>query len=208
MNKLRDWLDRITLYLPVLLMGLLALATYWLVRSTPPLEQRPPTTAVQHLPDYFMHQFSVKTFDARGLLKSEVMGQNARHFPDTDTLEIDQVHIRSFNKEGHLTTATARQALANSDASEVQLIGQALVERQASRDPSGKEQPALTFKGEFLHAFMDTERVKSNQPVELTRGPDRFTANSLDYDNRERIMLLTGRVRGQLAPIKSPSKQN
>jgi lipopolysaccharide export system protein LptC len=204
MNKLRDWFDQITLYLPVLLMGLLALATYWLVRSTPSLEQRPSATAVQHLPDYFMHQFSVKTFDARGLLKSEVMGRDARHFPDTDMLEIDQVHIRAFNEVGQLTTATARQAIANSDASEVQLIGQARVERMASRDKSGKEQATLTFRGEFLHAFMDTERVRSHQPVELTRGQDRFTANSLDYDNREGVMVLTGRVRGQLVPGKTP----
>ena len=62
----------------------------------------------------------------------------------------------------------------------------------------------MTFKGEYLHAFIDTERVTSNQPVELTRGQDRFTANSMDYDNKERIMLLTGRVRGQLVPAKTP----
>ncbi|MFZ2394103.1 MAG: LPS export ABC transporter periplasmic protein LptC [Rhodoferax sp.] len=204
MNTLRDWLDRLTLYFPVLLMGLLALATYWLVRSTPGLEPKPPAAAVKHLPDYFMHQFSVKTFDAHGQLKSEVMGRDARHFPDTDTLEIDQVHIRSFGVEGQLTTATARQAFANGDASEVQLIGQALVERKASLNKDGKEKAALTFRGEFLHAFMDTDRVKSHKPVELTRGADRFTADSMDYDNREGIMLLTGRVRGHLVPGKTP----
>ncbi|PKO61493.1 MAG: LPS export ABC transporter periplasmic protein LptC [Betaproteobacteria bacterium HGW-Betaproteobacteria-18] len=204
MNRLRDLFDQLTLYLPVLLMGVLAMATYWLVRSTPAIETPQPAAAVQHLPDYFMRQFSVKTFDARGLLKSEVTGSEAHHFPDTDTLEIEQVHIRSFNEEGHLTTATARRALTNSDASEVQLIGQALVERNATRDITGKEQAALTFKGEFLHAFMDTERLKSHQPVELTRGPDRFTANSMDYDNLSRIMLLTGRVRGHLVPTKAP----
>ena len=76
--------------------------------------------------------------------------------------------------------------------------------RQASRDTSGKEQPALTFKGEFLHAFMDTERVTSDKPVELTRGHDRFTANSMDFDNKDRVLLLTGRVRGQLLPARTP----
>ena len=204
MNKLHDWLDRLSLYLPVLLMGLLALATYWLVRSTPGLEHKAPAAAVRHLPDYFIHQFSIKTFDTHGQLKSEVMGRDGRHFPDTDTLEIDQVHIRSFNIEGLLTTATAHQALINSDASEVQLIGQALVERKASIDKNGKEKADLTFRGEYLHAFMNTDRVKSHNPVELSRGPDRFTADSMDYDNREGIMLLTGRVRGHLAPTKTP----
>ena len=204
MNRLRDLFDHLTLYLPVLLMGLLAMATYWLVRSTPAIEASRPAAPAQHLPDYFMRQFSVKTFDARGLLKNEVTGAEAHHFPDTDTIEIDQVQVRSFNKEGNLTTASARRAISDSNASEVQLIGQALVERQASRDASGKEQPALTFRGEFLHAFMDTERVTSDKPVELIRGQDRFTANSMDYNNKERVMLLTGRVRGELAPARTP----
>lgn len=204
MKKLRDWFDQITLYFPVLLMGLLALATYWLVRSTPLLEQRAPSATAQHQPDYFMHQFSVKTFDPSGKLKSEVKGRDARHFPDTDTLEIEQVQIHSFNENGDLTTATAHQALANHDASEIQLVGQAQIERKATRDKGGKEQPALTFKSEFLHAFMKSERVKSDKPVELTRGQDRFTANSLDYDSRDRVLSLTGKVRGQMVPAKSP----
>lgn len=204
MKGLHDLVDRLTLYLPVLLMGLLAMATYWLVRSTPAIEATRAAAPVQHLPDYFMRQFSVKTFTANGQLKSEVTGAEAHHFPDTDTIEIDQVHIRSFNEEGRLTTASALRAISNSNASDVQLIGQALVERQASRDASGKELAALTFRGEFLHAFMDTERVTSNKPVELTRGQDRFTANSMDFDNRNRVMLLTGRVRGYLAPARTP----
>ena len=204
MNRLRHLFDQLTLYLPVLLMGMLAMATYWLVRSTPGMEAPKSAAPVEHKPDYFLRQFSVKTFDSRGLLKSEVTGGEAHHFPDTDTLEVEQFHIRSFNQDGHLTTATARQAITNSKGSEVQLLGQALVERASIHDQSGKELPALTFKGEYLHAFIDTERVTSNQPVELIRGQDRFTANSMDYDNKERIMLLTGRVRGQLVPAKTP----
>ncbi|OIP15718.1 MAG: LPS export ABC transporter periplasmic protein LptC [Comamonadaceae bacterium CG_4_9_14_3_um_filter_60_33] len=204
MNRLRDLFDHLTLYLPILLMGLLAMATYWLVRSAPAIEAPRAAAPVQHLPDYFMREFSVKTFVANGQLKSEITGSEAHHYPDTDTIEIDRVHIRSFNEAGELTTASALRAISNSNASDVQLIGQALVERQASRDASGKEQAALTFRGEFLHAFMDTERVTSDKPVELTRGKDRFTANSMDYDNKDRVMLLTGRVRGHLAPARTP----
>jgi lipopolysaccharide export system protein LptC len=36
--------------------------------------------------------------------------------------------------------------------------------------------------------------------VELTRGNDRFTADSLDYDNLDQVMELRGRVRGVLVP--------
>ena len=204
MNSVRVLLDRLTLYLPVLLMGVLAMATYWLVRSSPVVSAPSPAATVQHQPDYFMRKFAVKTFGPEGRLKSEVSGGEARHFPDTDTLEIDQVHIRSFNAQGHLVTATALQAITNRDASEVQLIGNARVVRDAAPDADGQMRPTMTFTGEFLHAFMNTERVKSHKPVELTRGKDRFTADSMDFDNLGRVMLLTGRVRGQLVSTTAP----
>jgi lipopolysaccharide export system protein LptC len=197
---LRTLWDRLSLYLPMLLMGLLALGTYWLVRSTPELLPPEPEAAVRHEPDYFMRKFSVRTFDASGQLKSEVFGQDARHYPDTDTLEIEQVQIRSFNEAGRLTTASASQAVTNGDASEVQLMGHARVVREPMRNPAGQTQPGLEFRGEFLHAFMDTERVKSHKPVELIRGQDHFTADSMDFDNLDRVMQLKGRVKGTLQP--------
>lgn len=204
MNAVRALWERLALYLPVLLMAALAMATYWLVRSSPVTSAPELATAPRHEPDYFMRKFAVKTYDVKGQLKSEVSGGEARHFPDTDTLEIDRIHIRSFSEEGRLTTATARQAITNGDASEVQLIGNAQVVRGAVPDKNGQLQPSLTFTGEFLHAFMNTERVKSHKPVELTRGKDRFTADSMDFDNQERVMLLSGRVRGQLVPSVAP----
>ena len=41
-RRRRHWWDQLSIYLPVLLMGLLALASYWLLRATPaPLEPEP-----------------------------------------------------------------------------------------------------------------------------------------------------------------------
>ena len=201
---MRSTWDRLSIYLPVVLMGLFALGTYWLVRSTPLFMPSKPVAEAGHDPDYFMRNFSVKTFDETGRLKSEVTGTDARHFPDTDTLEIDGVRIRSFDPEGRLTTVSSRHALTNSDNSEIQLMGEALVIRQSSRDINGKIQPSMEFRGEFLHAFMDTEQVKSHLPIELNRGRDRFSADSLDFDNRAGIVLLKGRVKGILTPTKTP----
>lgn len=199
-HLLRAVWDRTSLYVPIILMGFLALGTYWLVRSapifTPPEADKP----ARHEPDYFMERFSVRTFDGAGRLKSEVFGSEMRHYPDTDTMEIDQVRIRSFNETGRLTTATANRALTNADGSEVQLFGNAQVVREASTDADGQPLPRMAFQGEFLHAYINTEQVKSHKPVELTRGTDRFTADKLDFDNLDRVMQLQGRVRGVLVP--------
>jgi len=198
----RAW-DRVTIYLPVLLMGVLALGTYWLARTTPtfssaPAAQRPE----KHEADYFLRGFSVKSFDVTGRLKTEVRGTEARHYPDTDTTEIEQPHIVSYTTKGAVIVATARHAISNADGSQVQLIGDAVVTRDA-KDAQGRPEPKLELRGEFLHAFMDQERIKSNKPVVIKRDGDVFTANSMDYDNLGRMMDLNGNVKGTLQPVQA-----
>lgn len=193
-----------SLYLPVLLMGVLALGTYWLVRSTPQLMQAAPAAPARHEPDYFLQNFAVRTFDDTGRLKSEVFGADARHFPDTDTLEVDDVRIRSFNEDGHLTTATAKRALTNGDASEIELFGNARIIRESVQVKAGRNLPRLEFRGEYLHADMKSERIKSSKPVELSRGRDSFTADTMSFDNAEQVMRLDGRVKGTLMPHVGP----
>jgi lipopolysaccharide export system protein LptC len=194
---------RITMYLPVVIIVLLALGTWWLARNTPVFAPQAAESPPKHEPDYYLRNFAVKNFDATGALSSEVAGQEARHFPDTDVLEIDAARIRSF-KLGRTTTATANRAYSNGDGSEVQLVGDAVVVREAGQDAAGKPVPRMEFRGEFLHAFLNTEQIKSHKPVSITRGLDQFTADSLHYDNLDRVALLQGRVKGTLTPRSKP----
>lgn len=193
---LRDAWERLSIYLPVLLMAVLALGTYWLVRNAPTLAVPAHEREIGSDPDYFMRNFSVKTFDAGGRLRSEVQGVQAWHYPDTDRLEIDQARIRSINEQGLVTVSTAKRALSNGDGSEVQLFGEAVVLRDAQRGADGRLLPRLELRSEFLHFYTRTERVRSHLPVEMLRDGDRFTADSLDYDNLDRQVQLDGRVRG------------
>lgn len=192
----RAW-DRVSIYLPVILMGLLALGTYWLARNTPGLPNLPGERAAKHEPDYFLRGFSVKSFAPDGRLKNEIQGTEAKHYPDTDTYEIEQPRIRAYSEKGALLVATAKQAISNGDGSQVQLIGDAVVTREIPGQP---QQPKLEIRGEFLHAYTDDERVKSDRPVTLKRGNDQFDADSMDYTNLDRVLELRGRVRGVLQP--------
>ncbi|MEO5736686.1 MAG: LPS export ABC transporter periplasmic protein LptC [Variovorax sp.] len=197
---LRRGIDRATLYLPIILTAALALGTYWLVRNAPRLLEATTKEAPRHEPDYFMRGFVIKNFLPNGELRSELAGKEGRHYPDNDTLEVDQVRTRSISPAGLVTRATADRGLSNGDGSEIQLFGNAVVVRDAAVGANGRPLPRLEFRGEFLHVFLDTEQVRSNKPVTLTRGTDVFTANTLDYDNLSGLANLQGRVRGVLIP--------
>ena len=196
----RAW-DKFAVYLPIFLMAMMAMGSYWLVRNTPVLPPMEAAAPKRHVPDYFMKDFSVKVFNAQGKLKSEIFGAQARHFPDTDTVEVDQPRIRSLNPQGQITLSVAQRGLINADGSEVQLFEKAKIVRERFVDPKGKVLPRSEISSDFLHVFANTEKIKTHLPVEMVRdNGDRFIANWMDYDNLEQVLQLQGQVKGVIMP--------
>ncbi len=103
-----------------------------------------------------------------------------------------------------VTVATAERALSNGDGSEIQLLGNAVVVREPATDAQGNPVPRLEFRSDFLHVFVNTERVRTHKPVVLLRGADRFSAEAMDYDNVDRVLELHERVRGVIAARPAP----
>lgn len=191
-------LDTLSSYLSLLMMALLALGSWWLVTNTPLVEAPRAKAPLTHEPDYTMREFLVQRFTPQGTLRAQIEGDTLRHYPDTDTFEVDNPKVRAWAADGGVTDASARRALSNADASEVQLFGDARVTRLPTATDEG-----LTFRGEFLHAFLKTERVRSDQPVTFTRGAAVIRADSFTYDNIERIVEMKGHVRASFPPRRT-----
>jgi lipopolysaccharide export system protein LptC len=99
-----------------------------------------------------------------------------------------------------VTVATAKKAISNADGSEIQLMGNAVVTREAHNDPSGRVNPRIEIRGEYLHVYANTERVTSNKPVEIMRGDDRLNGDSLAFDNITQQLDMSGRVHALIQP--------
>ncbi len=195
LHQLRHGWDRAAVYLPVLTMGLLALGSYWVLRSTPGPQEPAPERPAAHEPDYSMRGFSVRSHGADGSLRSELAGSEARHYPDDDAIEVDQARMRSYGPQGRLTRATAQRLKTDGKQSEYRLEGHVIVER--SGDAGG--QP-MRLTGEQLRVYGEGRYLESDQPVELERGAHRATGDTLRYDDDTGVAELRGRVRAQLAP--------
>ena len=190
----RRVLDTASAYLPLLLMAALAMGTWWLVKNTPLFETSRATAPLTHEPDYTMSQFLVQRFGPDGAMRVQIEGDQMRHYPDTDTLEIDNPRIRAIGPDGRVSIATAKSALSNADGSEVQLSGGAHVTRLATA-----KDVAIEFRGEFLHAFLRTERVRSHLPVVVVQGATEIRADGMAYDNLAGVLDFNGRVRAVFA---------
>jgi lipopolysaccharide export system protein LptC len=181
-------------WLPLMLMALLAVATWWLVENSPrppgPVAERP----VSADPDYSMTRFALERFDADGRLKLRIEGAEMRHYPSDDRFEVDAAQIRAVAPDGRVTLAQARRAVGSGDGSELQLVGGAQV---TSTDASG--QP-LVMRGDFLHAFLVTEQVRSHLPVHVTLGATDLRAGGLHYSHPDRRLELKGPMRMVMPP--------
>ena len=195
-------LDLVSAYLPLLMMALLASATWWLVRNAPALDAPLAAAPLRHEADYAMTRFVVQRFDAGGTLRTQIEGERLRHFPDNDTLEVEDARIRAVGSDGLVTTATAKRALANGDGSELQLIGDAHVVR-----PGVGSAAPIEFRSEFLQAFRNVEQVRSHLPVVVTQGQSVVRAGGMEYDNLARVVDLKGRTSASFAsPPRAPPR--
>ena len=188
-------LDALTTYLPVLLLAVLALLSWWLVKSLPSPEEASPQAPLRHEPDYTMRNFLLQRFAADGGLRLEVRGEQLRHYPDTDTMEIDVAQLRFISADGRVTQAQALRASSNADASEIALQGKVHVLREAS----GAE-AAIDFKGESLLVDGRAGFIRSTQPVTVVQGARQISAGGVRFDQRSQRLEFSGPVRAVLTP--------
>jgi lipopolysaccharide export system protein LptC len=180
-------------YLPLLLMVLLALGTWWLVKNTPRPAAGSDAVALRHDPDYEMRDFAITRFAPDGRVTVRIEGSWLRHYPDTDRIEIEAARMQSNAPDGRVTRARAARALANGDGSEWQLSGGAHVVAQL---PAG---PPLELDSEFLHVFVTTERIRSHLPVTVRQGSDEIRAGGVDADNLTQQLQLAPPVRANFS---------
>jgi len=205
MPLLRNAFDRLALYWPALVMGLFALSSWWLVRSVPDLHNSHETKAARTEPDYFLHGFSVKSFDANGRLTRELQAAQARHYPEFDVLDMDKVQIQVIDEQGQTVVLRAdhAQSQAENKQQEAQttLSGNANVVRINPQDGVRTE-----LRSDQLTAYEKGNRVISASPVEVRRGADLFSGATMDLHGGIGEYRLQGRVRVMIMPTPSTKR--
>ncbi len=204
-QKTRQLIDNVLAYIPVLLMGILAMLSYWLVKNTPVIQDEVLTPVTRHEVDYYLKNFSVKTYRGDGHLQSVVFGEQANHFEDTQILEIQKPQLQSIDKENNLIRATANQAISNNDGSELELIGDAVVIKSGVNLAVSPKAEDLELRSEFLDFLIDQDQIKTTQSIVLKKGKDQFRAQGMEFDNTTQILKLKGSVKGYIESKKKAS---
>ncbi len=189
---MRLW-RRASAFLPPLLMVLLAAFSWWVAQEAMRAMHGGGSTAEPpQKPDYFLHDFHTRSFDAQGQPTAQLSGQAMQHIPGNDTVRITRPDLQSRNPQGVVTTARAQTGVSNADGSNVQLLGDAVVHRIAPGVPE------LTIRSNFLNIFPNAQRISSNQPSTVQRGTSVFSGASLEMNGLDGTFAMQGKVSGSV----------
>jgi lipopolysaccharide export system protein LptC len=190
-------------FLPMFLMGLLTLGTYWMVQmSTPNLDA---AKQKRHVPDYTMDKIVVTTLGPEGNTKFRVVGEKLIHYEDDASSEIDWPIARRFHETKPAITVRSDKGFMDGDMTILQLVGNATLTRPAQSATATQAGTARMFMSSSrFTVLMNEDIVKTNQPVNLEQGLSIMTSQEgAIFDNVHQKLTMIGQVKGR---IESESK--
>ena len=183
-----------TVFFPLALVALLAALTFWLERAANP-EDPARKAQLRHDPDYVIDHFDVRHFDASGALKQALVAESMTHYPDDDSTEIARPQL-TYYVDGSTTQLLANTAQISKDNKQVFLRGNVrLIKPQADR-------PAKVLNTEALTVFPDDDLATGNSRATITHGESVISGDSILYNGKTSVSVLSGRVKGIFYRVK------
>jgi lipopolysaccharide export system protein LptC len=192
-------------FLPMLLMAVLTLGTYWMVQMNEP--NLDTEKQKRHVPDYIMDGIVVTTLGPEGNTKFRVVGQKLVHYEDDASSEIDWPIARRFHETKPAITVKSNKGFLDGDMTVLDLVGNASLTRPAQAASATQAGSARLFMSSSkFTVLMNEDIVKTNRPVNLEQGLSIMTSQEgAIFDNVHQKLTMIGQVKGR---IESESKGN
>lgn len=187
---------RLTLWLPVGMLLLLAALTFWLERMVqPPPQKRDGST--RHDPDYSVENFSAIRMGEDGTPRHSLAATVMVHYPDDDSTHLARPHFTRYEKSIPSMHILAQQGLISSDGENAYFMDGVQVIREAKGSLS-----QLTLNTSYLHIIPDQDFAKTDRPVVVQDAYGVVTAVGMELNNRTGVVKLLSNVKGQYEKAK------
>jgi lipopolysaccharide export system protein LptC len=197
MTRLRDIIERLRSWLPLIPLLLLLAGTYWLNQQVQPKEAKPDDSK-RHDVDYSVENVSSVTLDELGHPRYLMTSEKMWHYPDDDTTFLDHPHFISLHANSWPIATSSLTGKVSSHGDEVFLYDDVKVVRLPDL-----ERDMLTFSTEYLHIIPDKDQADTDFPVTITTQRDTINAIGMTLDNKLQIAHLLSTVRAtHVPPVK------
>jgi len=182
----------------LLLVSFLAIISGWVFQS---IENRPILTKekLRHDPDYFLKNFTATTMNQKGQPAYQVKATQLKHFPDNDSMELQQPLFSFYENNIKTWTAQANEALVTQDNNKINLKGDVILSQVLSSD---KNLP-ITLTAEQLTIEPKKNIAHTKSKIKLHRGNNTIQSVGMKANmNKNRIEFLSKTRSHYVLPAK------
>jgi lipopolysaccharide export system protein LptC len=201
--KLSIWRSLLRL-MPLILMGVLTLVTFWLVKNNAPIEKSAIERVRLHEPDYTITNGVLSVLNEFGNTKFRVLGKKVIHYDDDASIDIETPRMRLFPPGKSPITVKADKGYLDGDLTILDLMDNAEIVRP-SQDASETEpsRPRMLASSSYFKVLINDDIIETNQPLTLEQGISvMHSAEGGVFNNIEQSMVLSGKVRGRIERIR------
>ncbi|MDQ1316123.1 MAG: lipopolysaccharide export system protein LptC [Pseudomonadota bacterium] len=176
-----------SLWLPLAMLLLLAGLSFWIERAV----QAPAngSQAAKTDPEGIMENFDALRTDAAGNPQYRLTAKRLRHYSGSKLTEMESPRFARLDEEAGEVSAVSQHATVSPEGDEVNLRGDVSVVRAARPGQS-----AMTLRTEQLIVFPERDLLRSPGAVSLRDDTLDLRAGAMEYNTRQRVIKLTGRV--------------
>jgi lipopolysaccharide export system protein LptC len=194
--------------MPLILMGVLTLATFWLVQRNTPPEKSMLERVRLHEPDYIITNGALSALNEFGNTKYRILGTKVTHYDDDASIDILSPRMRLFQAEKAPVTVKSDTGHIDGDLTILDLYDNATIFRPAQE--ARASQPAtlrMLASSSYFKVLINDDVIETNKPITLEQGMSimKSTDGGI-FNNIEQSMVLSGQVKGRIerAPRSNP----
>ena len=186
--------------MPLILMGSLTLATFWMVQKNQPAEKPALERVRLHEPDYVITDGALSALSDQGSTKYRILGNKVTHYDDDASVDIDTPRMRLFQPGKAPVTVKSDIGHLDGDLTILDLIGNASIFRPAQAATATEPATArMLATSSYYKVLINDDIIKTDKPITLQQGMS--IMNSTDggiFNNIEQSMTLSGQVKGRI----------
>ena len=194
--------------MPLILMGALTLATFWLVEKNTPPEKSAIERVRLHEPDYTIKDGALSALNELGTTKYRILGVKVTHYDDDASIDILAPRMRLFQTDKAPVTVRSDTGHLDGDLTILDLFDNATIFRPA-QEATATQAATLRMlaSSSYFKVLINDDIIETNKPVTLQQGMSIMSSTEGGtFNNIEQSMALTGQVKGRIerAPRSTP----
>jgi lipopolysaccharide export system protein LptC len=200
-QKIKLGIGRMLLRLmPLILMGVLTLVTFWLVQKNTPPEKSTLERVRLHEPDYTITNGALSALNELGLTKYRILGNKVIHYDDDASIDILGPRMRLFQPDKPPVTVKSDTGHLDGDLTILDLIDNASIFRPAQAATATQAATLrMLASSTYFKVLINDDIIETNRPITLEQGMSIMHSNEGGkFNNVEQSMMLLGQVKGRI----------